>query len=188
MERKRSVNVRKLVLCALLAAMQIVLARFAGVQVNEGIRISFEAVPLILAGFWLGPVWGMASAIVADLLGTVISGYGVYFPLLTGGPVLLTVVAGLGGNLHRTKDGTSPRGILMFVLTVFVAELVSTFAYTPWALTLYYSIVVGKEMPYWVLFTARLPGKLVTLPVDILLSWVLHRSLYRPVIAKMTDR
>ena len=72
----RHMSVRKLTLGAVLVAMQVILARYAGIQVNEGLRISLETVPIILAGFWLGPVAGMAVGGVADVIGTILSGYG----------------------------------------------------------------------------------------------------------------
>ena len=84
---------------ALFTAMQVILSRFLGIQVNEGLRISFECIPILLAGLWLGPVSGMLVGCVSDVLGTVLSGYGAYFPLLTLGPMLLGLLAGLGGRV-----------------------------------------------------------------------------------------
>ena len=96
-DNKRSVfPVRNLVLMGVLIAMQVVLARFLGIQINEGLRVSFECIPIILAGFWLGPISGMLVGAVSDILGTVLSGYGAYFPLLTVGPMLLGALCGLG--------------------------------------------------------------------------------------------
>ena len=98
-------SVRKLTCGAVLVAMQIMLARFCGIQVNEGLRLSFEGIPILLAGIWLGPLWGMIVGCVADVLGTIISGYGVYFPLLTVGPMLLGGLGGYGARLLSAKGG-----------------------------------------------------------------------------------
>ena len=74
---KKTFSTQNLVMMAALVAMQIILARFLGIQVSETLRISFESIPVILAGMWLGPLPGAIVAVLADLLGTIISGYGV---------------------------------------------------------------------------------------------------------------
>ena len=70
-------NTRSLVMMALLVAIQIILARYLSIQ-SETFRISFETIPLALAGMWLGPLAGVIVALVADILGTVLSGIGLY--------------------------------------------------------------------------------------------------------------
>ena len=79
-------STRNLILMAALIAMQIILARFLSIQVSDILRISFESVPVILAGMWLGPLSGAIVALVADILGTIIHGYGVWFPPLPWAP------------------------------------------------------------------------------------------------------
>ena len=174
----RRASVRNLTCSAVFVSMQIVLARFCGVQINEGLRLSFEGVPILLAGIWLGPLWGMAVGCVADVLGTIISGYGVYFPLLTVGPVLLGGLGGLGARFFLTRKG-GWRGALGFLAAVAFAEAVNSLLYGTWALTLYYSIIVGREVPFSVLFLGRLATKPVTMAADLLLSYSLYRLLYR---------
>lgn len=189
MEAKNKVfTVQNLSLMAVLTAMQVILSRFAGIQVNEGLRISFESIPILLAGFWLGPIPGMTVAAVADVLGTVISGYGVYFPLLTVGPMLLAAIAGLGARLLPEDGIWSKRHTVCYFAVVLIAECVTNLLYGTWALTLYYSIIVGKEMPFGLLFAARVPTKLVTMSVDAFLSFVIYRAVYRPIVRKMLHR
>ena len=50
-------NTRSLVMMALLVAIQIILARYLSIQ-SETFRVSFETIPLALAGMWLGPLAG----------------------------------------------------------------------------------------------------------------------------------
>lgn len=73
-------STRNLILMAALIAMQIILARFLSIQASDILRISFESVPIVLAGMWLGPLSGAIVALIADILGTVLSGYGIWFP------------------------------------------------------------------------------------------------------------
>ena len=163
----RHMSVRKLTLGAVLVAMQVILARYAGIQVNEGLRISLETVPIILAGLWLGPVAGMAV------------GDGTYFPLLTVGPMLLGALCGLGARWLPAGAPAGWRHAIRFLAVVLVAEALNSLLYGTWALTLYYSIIVGREVPFSVLFLGRLAAKPVTMAADLLLSYSLYRLLYR---------
>ena len=57
MKRNHVFSVRNLVMMALLVAIQIILARYLSIQ-SEMFRVSFETIPLALAGMWLGPLAG----------------------------------------------------------------------------------------------------------------------------------
>ena len=59
---------RKLVIMAVLIAIQIVLSRYLAIQVSPTLRISFETIPLAFAGMWLGPVGGVIVALVSALI------------------------------------------------------------------------------------------------------------------------
>lgn len=87
-------SLRVPVTAALLAALSIVLGKFAAISIGDTIRISFENLPLILASVILGPLWGMGSAVCADLLGCVLRGYGI-IPLITFAQAMMGLVPGL---------------------------------------------------------------------------------------------
>ena len=57
-------STRRLVLMAALTAIYIVIMGFLSLKVSDTLRISFETVPLALAGMWLGPVSGVIVALV----------------------------------------------------------------------------------------------------------------------------
>ena len=65
---KKTFSTQNLVMMAALIAMQIILARFLSIQASDTLRISFESIPVILAGMWLGPIPGAIVAVVADFL------------------------------------------------------------------------------------------------------------------------
>ena len=186
-ERRTTFSILNIAVMAVLVAMQIVLARFAGVQINEGLRLSFESIPTILAGFWLGPVGGMLVAAVADFLGWLVSGYGVYFPLYTVGPVLLGLLTGIGANIFL-KGEPAWKAAWKAILIILLAEVCSSLLYGTWALTLYYSIIVGKEVLFSVLFLARLSTKPVTMVLDALLAFLIHKAVYRTVVCNILHR
>jgi len=187
-QKQRIFTVQNLSLMAVLVAMQVILSRFAGIQINEGLRVSFESIPILLAGLWMGPVSGMIVAAVADILGTLLSGYGVYFPLLTIGPMLLAAIAGLSARLLPEDGIWARKHIGIYFVLILLAECITSLFYGTWALTLYYSIIVGKEMPFLVLLAARVPTKLVTMAVDAFLTFVIYRAVYRPIVRKMLHR
>ncbi len=88
-------NPRALCLAALLAAMSMILGKFLQIPTPfaEFVRISFENLPVILAGIVLGPLAGAMTGVVADLVGCLAYGYSIN-PLITLGAAAVGLVAG----------------------------------------------------------------------------------------------
>ena len=193
---KRSQNgifsTRNLILMAALVAMQIILARFLSIQVSEILRISFESVPVILAGMWLGPLSGAIVALVADVLGTVLSGSGIWFPPIALGPVLVGVISGLSTKYIFRSDLSATRDSWKVVLTVVAAGIVNSFLIGAFTTTLYSIVVMGNTNAFsvllWTNFVGRLTSKPVTILVDALIVTVVNRAVYRPVIRAIVHR
>ncbi len=93
-------NPRALCLAALLAAMSLILGKFLQIPTPfaEFVRISFENLPVILAGIVLGPLAGAMTGAVADLVGCLAYGYSIN-PLITLGAASVGLFAGLFGLL-----------------------------------------------------------------------------------------
>ena len=91
-------NPRALCLAALLAAMSLILGKFLQIPTPfaEFVRISFENLPVILAGLVLGPLAGAMTGAVADLVGCLAYGYSIN-PLITLGAASAGLVAGVVG-------------------------------------------------------------------------------------------
>ena len=89
-------NPRALCLAALLAAMSLILGKFLQIPTPfaEFVRISFENLPVILAGITLGPLAGAMTGAVADLVGCLAYGYNIN-PLITLGAASVGLVAGV---------------------------------------------------------------------------------------------
>ena len=185
-------STRRLVLMAVLIAIQIVLARYLSIQINEVLRVSFETVPLALAGMWLGPFGGAVVALVSDLLGTIIYGYGVWFPPIALGPMFFAAACGWGtkyifrSNLSEMKDAWK-----VIVLTI-VAGLINAFVIGVLTTTLYQMIIVGKEGTFLTLAWLNIMGRLTTKPFVVVacsvIIAVIHRTVYRPVISRIVRR
>lgn len=88
-------SLRRLCFAAILAAMSLVLGKFLQIPhpFQEFIRISFENLPVLLAGLSMGPVVGALVGAVADLLGCVLYGYSIN-PIVTLGAASVGLVSG----------------------------------------------------------------------------------------------
>ncbi len=185
-------STRNLILMAALIAMQIILARFLSIQASDILRISFESVPIVLAGMWLGPLSGAIVALIADILGTVLSGYGIWFPPIALGPVLMGVISGLSTKYVFRSDLSSTRESWKVVVTVLVAGIVNSFLVGTVTTTMYSIIVMGNTNAFsvllWTNFLGRLTTKPVTILVNALLVAVVNRAVYRPVIRPIVHR
>lgn len=136
-------NLRVPVTAALLAALSIVLGKFAAISIGDTIRISFENLPLILASVILGPLWGMASAVTADLLGCVLRGYGI-IPLITVAQAMMGLVPGLISRLVLRRT-TAPA----VAVSVILSHVICSMGLKTAALHLSYG------SPFWPLLWSR---------------------------------
>lgn len=185
-------STRNLILMAALVAMQIILARFLSIQASDTLRISFESVPVILAGMWLGPLSGAIVALVSDILGTIISGYGVWFPPIALGPVAVAVLSGLSTKYVFRSDLSSTRESWKVIATVLVAGILNSFVIGVVTTSLYSIIIMGNTKAFDALlvynFLQRLASKPVTILADAILVTIVNRAVYRPVIRSIVHR
>ena len=185
-------STRNMVIMAALIALQIILARYLSIQASETLRISFETVPLALAGMWLGPVGGMLVALISDILGTIISGYGVWFPPIALGPIFFAAFCGWGTKYLFRSSLAESRDIWKVILVTVVAGIINAFLIGIPTTTLYQMIVVGKDGTFGVLAAANFLSRITSKPVTIVASGVLvaliNRAVYRPVISRIVRR
>lgn len=92
-------SIRGMCFAAILAAMSLILGKFMQIPhpFQEFIRISFENLPIVLAGIVLGPVAGALVGTVADLIGCLLYGYTINI-LITLGGASVGFVAGFMAN------------------------------------------------------------------------------------------
>jgi len=192
MKRNRIFSISNLVMMAALVAMQIILARFLSIQVNETLRISFETLPLALAGMWLGPVSGVLVAIISDFLGVIISGYGVWFPPIALGPMFMALTCGIGTRYLFRSDLSQGRDWWKVFLLVTLAGFINAFVIGAATTTLYQMLFTSKEGTFGVLLTANLVSRLATKPLTIvavsILTYLVNKTVYKPVISRIVSR
>ena len=182
-------STRNLVMMAILVAIQIILARYLSIQ-SEMFRISFETIPLALAGIWLGPASGVIVALVADILGTVLSGIGLYFPPLSLGPMAFAFLCGISAKYLRKYQGVWEYALMP--VTVTLAGIINSFVVGVLTITWYQIAVMGTEGAFWDLaainFGSRLATKPLTIIASTLLVFLIDRAAYRPVISRIVSR
>lgn len=167
--RGSMMSVRTLAVCALLAAMSVVLARFVIPMPAADQRYSLEAVPIFIAGMLFGPLPAAMVGFSADLVGCLFSGYG-YNPLLCLPPILYGLCAGFFRPLLAKK--TSPWTI---ALAFFPAVLFGSVLYQSAMLAYIYG--KGAFWPNFMLkLTARSIQFSVTFVLDVVIVWLLCKS------------
>lgn len=189
--RSHLFSVHSLVMMAVLVAMEIILARYLSVQ-TVTLRISFETIPLALAGMWLGPLSGVIVALVGDILGTVLSGFGVYFPPLSLGPMAFAFISGLGTK-YIFKSSLSAKGDgWKVILITMMAGIINSFVIGIIAIVWYQKLIVGTEGSFLTLaalsFAERLTTKPATIVVCSFLVYLVNKAAYRPVISRYVMR
>lgn len=100
------------------------------------VRITFENLPLILAGIILGPFSGLLTGLCADVVSTAASqyGFGGINPILTVGSASVGFLAGLLPRYVFKK-----RSAFQVFATVFCAHIIGNMIIKSLGLYLYYS-------------------------------------------------
>ena len=163
-------DTRRVVLLAVLIALQLVVARFA---ISLTIfRISFGFIVTALMGWWFGPVWAGLAAVIGDLINSLIGVPGGYFPGFTLSAFLGAFIYGC--YFYRQKI-TWWRVIAAVVTVVLIVNL----GLNSW----WVSII--SHTPFGFHFTARAIGEAATLVIHpIILYIVMH---FEPII-RLKDR
>ena len=167
--RRPAFPVRTLAVCALLAAVSVVLARLVIPMPNETTRFSLEAIPIFIAGMLFGPLPGALVGFVADFVGCLFSGYG-YNPLFCVPPILYGLCAGLFRPMLLQKM-TPWRVALAFLPAIVLGSIL----YQSAALAYIYG--QGAFVPnFLVKLGARSIQFAITFVLDVLVVWLLYKS------------
>ncbi len=151
-----------IVLVAAMSALSVVL-RLMGYPQTGNTRYDLGFLPVCAAGMLMGPIWGGATYVVADLIGTLAAGQAP-FPPITVCKFIFGMIFGL---YFYKKTVTLPR-IIICVLTITVAvDLVAM----PLALVPIYHNGV------WAVLADRLVQAAVMLPVRVVTIWLMQRYL-----------
>jgi ECF transporter S component (folate family) len=112
-------DVQKITLAALFVAIGSFLKIYS-IQVTDSMRISLFAIPIMLAGFYLGPVYGLLTGFAVDTVYFMISPYATFWSLYT----VTTTIWGLSGWFIKKLH---PRfGLFAFAIIIFLTSVFET--------------------------------------------------------------
>lgn len=171
-------SIRRLTLAAMLTAISVVIGIFCKNFLNFGtglFRITFENLPIILAGILFGPVTGGLVGGASDLISYLLSSQ-IYPPnlIVTAGAVAVGVVSGFVSRFIYKN-----RGDRQVILSGTLAHIVGSMIIKPIGLYQFYGILV-----LW-----RIPLYLLIAPIEIfLICQIFRRDSLRRLFGSIKEK
>lgn len=178
MNTKFFFNTRDLVLASLFIALSVVFSRMFGIQVSEGLRISFAQTPIILAGVILGPIWGFAVGVIADVTGFMITPMGAFLPGITLSSGLIGLIPGLISKYVFKKNLT-----VVILFSVLIDMLIVNGLLTTYWLSLAFG---SRTFAGW--FSARIVFELGMCVVNFAVCTLIVQSLKTVLFERKAEK
>lgn len=155
-------NTVQVVTMGLLVALEIVLSRFASINLWN-LKIGLAFVPVMLAGMLMGPVKSGFVAVVSDIVGALLFPSGAFFPGFT----LTALLRGIlyGGLLYKKQS----------LLNITIVSLIDQLVLSLFLTSLWLSILYSS--PYFPLVISRLVQVLPLLPIEIIIAAAMPKLL-----------
>ena len=164
---------KKIILTAVLLAMQIVLSRFLSVK-TPILKISFAFIPTCICAIWLGAKWTVLMNVLSDIIGATLFPVGAFFIGYTISAAITGLIYGL---LLYKKDDNSYTDV-QFLVRLIISVLLVTGISNIGLNTLWISITTGKA--YIVLLGARIVKELIMIPIQIVVVFFVEKALRKP--------
>lgn len=172
---KKQTRLFKVILTAILIALNLVLERLVPSYKIWSQDISFGFVAVAFAAAFLGTPYAAAVAGIGDILGSLLFPFGAYFPGFT----LTNCVYGIILGEFLYKNATVIKTIICVLLNKIVCTLIFN--------TLWVSIVYrGGVDAFFVVFATRFTGAAISTAIEliILLSLFTNKSKVRQLFEK----
>lgn len=164
---------KKIILTAVLLAMQIILSRFLSVK-TPILKISFAFIPSCVCAIWLGAKWTVLLNVLGDIIGATLFPTGAFFI----GYTISTAISGLiyGLLLYKKEDNsyTYKQFIIRLIISVILVTCISNIGLN----TLWISITTGKA--FIVLLVTRIVKELIMIPIQIVVILFIEKALRKP--------
>ena len=173
-------TLRGLCFAAICAAMSLVLGKFLQIPnpFQSFIRISFENLPVLLAGITLGPFAGALVGGVADLLGCLLYGYAIN-PIVLLGAVAVGFVSGLVG-----RGALQKKSLFRVSAAVLLAHAVGSVAIKSVGLAQWY--LASYDLGIWQFLLWRLVNYLIVGTAEcVILCLLLGNRAFRRQLQSM---
>ena len=164
---------KKIILTAVLIAMQIILSRFLSIK-TPILKVSFAFIPSILCAIWLGVKWTVLLNVLGDIIGATLFPTGAFFI----GYTISTAISGLiyGVLLYKKEDNsfTDKQFIIRLIISVILVTCISNIGLN----TLWISITTGKA--FIVLLGTRIIKELIMIPIQIVVILFIEKNIRNP--------
>lgn len=157
-------NTKKLVVMALLIAIEIILSRFLSISTPIA-KIGFAFVPVVIIAMLYGPFYAGAANGAADFIGAVLFPIGSYFPGFTLTAMLTGVIYGL--FLYGRPKKIWGITIMVLVITLFLHLGLNT---------VWLRMLTGKA--FMVILPTRIAQAAVMAPVQIAVTVMIANSVH----------
>ena len=168
--KKKIMSTKTLAYCAMLAALQVVLARLIIPMPAADTRFSLEAVPVVLAGLFFGPLAGAMVGFSADLVGCLFSGFG-YNPLFCLPPILYGLFAGLLRRYVSEKPN-----FLRVLIAYAPAVILGSFLWQSFTLAYVYNSQGAFLQSFLLKLSTRGVQFAIAWPLEALITTILLKS------------
>lgn len=165
----------KVVLIALLIALNIILVRFASLNLGPLLRINLGFISIAIMGILFGARSAAIGAALADFIGAIIFPTGgAYFPGFT----LSALISGfIYGKMFYGHKLSISRIVLSNLLIIVIVQLLLN--------TLWLSMMTGKA--FIVLISTRVIKSFLALPLESALIMITYKYI-SPVFIKYAER
>lgn len=152
MQNKVFKSVRVMCFCAMLTALSVAIAWLCKMflTITPYFRITFENLPLILAGYFFGPIAGLFCGLASDILSTALSQYGLggINPIITLGAGCVGLFAGLIPTIFKKKNN------IVLLISVYAAHIIGNILVKSAGLHIMYSWSIPLLLPRIPLYIA----------------------------------
>jgi len=160
---------------AMFAAISVVLNAVTIPFSIMGTAVSFNYIPCVLAGAFLGPIPGLLVGLIGDGLGVIIAPKGPWSPLITLGSAMMGLIPGLVFKIKKIHP------MLLLLISFLGIYLVTTITLT--TLGLYFIYAQGKKT-FWVYLVGRIPMQSLVLGINIAITYGLYLALEKTFFKK----
>lgn len=157
----------KIIVAAMMAALTCVATMIIRIPTSTQGYLNLGDVIVLMSGWILGPIYGVAAAGIGSMLADVLSSYMLYAPgTLIIKAVTALIASALFGLFRRGKHGKPAKGLaLPLIISGIAAEIVMALLYF-----VYESLALGQG----VAAAASVPGNLLQGLVGITVGSVLY--------------
>ena len=165
-------KVPALAVCAMFAALAIILNSVASISIGPYIKIGFSAIPNQLVDYLFGPVTGGLFAGILDIVKYLLKPDGAFFFGFTFNAMLAAFIYGC---FYYKKKLTLWRVLLAKLIVILVVNVVLN--------TLWLDMLYGKG--FLVLLPARAIKNLIMWPIDSIIFYVFIRLIEQTGVFRM---